>query len=165
MRFMDQPVAANTAPSPADLRPDEAVVALVHCIVRAADGRKADNICAYHVHHLTSLTSALVCVSGNSRPQNQAICAAVSAAVAADQLGPPVSVEGTAESGWMLLDYGSVMVHVMTPKSRLFYNVEGQWKDKNAVPMDVSAILVPNTMVAADAPPPVAAEELDPFWS
>lgn len=34
--------------------------------------------------------------------------------------------EGSADSGWILLDYGEVMVHIMTPKSRLFYDIEGQ---------------------------------------
>ena len=40
-----------------------------------------------------------------------------------DKKGVP---EGSADSGWILLDYGEVMVHIMTPKSRLFYDIEGQ---------------------------------------
>jgi ribosome-associated protein len=133
---------------------DDSVVTLMHCIVRAADGRKAENIVALYVAHLTTMTSVLVVVSGNSRPQNQAICAAIRTAVSdlnqnlqlnnddndsnsnsnsetikssVVQYAQP-GIEGSAESGWMILDYGSVMVHVMTPKSRLFYNIEGKWK-------------------------------------
>ena len=68
----------------------------------------------------------------------------------------------------MILDYGSVMVHVMTPKSRLFYNVEGKWKQPQpmmiissslsgtggtvmttAIPLDLSHLLVPNTATIA----------------
>lgn len=169
LRFMDQPVVKPATFSAADAALDTATLDLVHCIVRAADGRKAENIRALAVQHLTTLTSALVVVSGNSRPQNQAISAAVSQAVAeAGFFASNVAVEGTAESGWMLLDYGSVMVHVMTPKSRLFYNVEGQWKD-SAVSLDLSAILVPNTVpnsssdAAAVIVEPV--QEDDPFWS
>jgi ribosome-associated protein len=159
---------------------DDSTQALIDCIVIAADGRKADNIAAWYVAHMTTMTSVLIVVSGNSRPQNQAICAAIRTAVS--QLNthpsnhddnnnnnnnnntiqsyqyPQPSIEGTAESGWMILDYGSVMVHVMTPKSRLFYNVEGKWKQPQpmitsgtttvmttAIPLDLSNLLVPNT--------------------
>jgi ribosome-associated protein len=165
LRFMDQPVA-KTAVTAADLLLDDGTVQLVHCIVAAADGRKADNIVALQVQHLTTLCSVLVVVSGNSRPQNQAIASAVSKAVTEQGLSTTaVPTEGTAESGWMLLDYGSVMVHIMTPKSRLFYNVEGQWKD-GAVPLDLSHILVPNTvMIPADQTSTAETEEDDPFWS
>ncbi|EEC46330.1 predicted protein, partial [Phaeodactylum tricornutum CCAP 1055/1] len=97
---------------------------------QAADGRKADDIVVLHVGNVSTLTSFLVLLSGNSRPQNQAIAAAIVKdvqeryALTPGGSGVP---EGSAESGWMLLDYGNVMVHVMTPKSRLYYNVEGQW--------------------------------------
>lgn len=80
-------------------------------------------------------------VSGTSRPQNQAIAAAIvkdveetfvdeSTGVGKRCLGKGVP-EGTADSGWILIDYGDVMVHVMTPKSRLFYDLEGQVRLKN----------------------------------
>merc|ERR1712115_246858 len=52
--------------------------------------------------------------------------------------------EGSADSGWTILDYGSIMVHVMTPKSRLFYNVEGKWKDQGGEYMDVNDCILPN---------------------
>jgi ribosome-associated protein len=193
IRFMEQPVAARTTITAQDVLVDDATMALVECIVRAADGRKGEQIAAWIVQHVTTLTSVLVVVSGNSRPQNQAIGNAIGQAVldanllprqpsssssssstsssskAAHQTGP--MIEGTAESGWMLIDYGSVMVHIMTPKSRLFYNVEGRWRD-SAVPIDLSAMLVPNS----GAPPPSSSSsatidtmeptrEDDPFWS
>lgn len=162
LRFMDQPVVKTVLKE--DMVLDESTLDLVHCIVKAADGRKAENIVALQVQHLSTLTSVLVVLSGNSRPQNQAIAAAVARDVAERNVRNgdnenSVATEGTAESGWMLLDYGSVMVHIMTPKSRLFYNIEGMWKD-GAIPLDLSNMLIPNTMV------PVAdVVEDDPFWS
>jgi ribosome-associated protein len=190
LQFMEQQPTKNTVTA-ADLIVDDGTMDLVECIVKAADGRKADNIVAWVVQHVTTLTSVVVVVSGNSRPQNQAIGNAISQAVVDANLLPqagdssesssaPVAngptIEGTAESGWMVLDYGSVMVHIMTPKSRLFYNVEGQWKD-SAVSIDLSAILIPNSLPAAAAaaaasgtgmqqpPPAIVPEEDDPFWS
>mmetsp|Transcript_10742 Transcript_10742/g.25598 ORF Transcript_10742/g.25598 Transcript_10742/m.25598 type:complete len:288 (+) Transcript_10742:164-1027(+) len=129
---------------------------MVRCIVNAADQRKADNIVALRVSPISTVTSFVVFVTGNSRPQNQAIAAAVQKDVQ-EQFGQlPGSTgvpEGTADSGWMVLDYGSVMVHVMTPKSRLFYNVEGNWRDKGADEMDITDIIMPNTMVGASPGP------------
>jgi ribosome-associated protein len=156
---------------------EDETLQLVHTIVKAADGRKAENIVALYVAHITTLTSVLVVVSGNSRPQNQAICAAIRTAVP----DTTCTTEGTAESGWMILDYGSVMVHVMTPKSRLFYNVEGKWKQRvprlddptittTAIPLDVSEVLIPNSATVAqnnDAAIEQRKEDeaVDPFWS
>jgi len=166
---------------------DRDVQDLVRCIVRAADGRKADDIVALHVAPITTLTRYLVILSGNSRPQNQAIAAAIQKDVQAQfegdalkpgQTGVP---EGSAESGWMLLDYGSVMVHIMTPKSRLYYNVEGQWKEKGGTYMDISDCLIPNRLTTEPAGAESSSASLsftvkelrdgqvspedDPFWS
>ena len=107
--------------------------------------------------------------SGNSKPQNQAIAAAIKDDVSSEFNILPGSTgvpEGSAESGWMVLDYGGVICHVMTPKSRLYYNIEGQWQDKGGEPMDLSDIIIPNTVdqvikgSGAEEP-----EEDDPFWS
>jgi ribosome-associated protein len=144
----------------------------VSCIAKAADGRKADDIVALKVSHVTTLCSCLVILSGNSRPQNQAITAAIQNEVIAkyDQRPGGSGVpEGSSDSGWMLLDYGSVMVHIMTPKSRLYYNVEGQWRDKGGVEMDISHVLIPNKpeSITGDLTGDngFVEKEDDPFWS
>src|SRR5687767_495896 len=83
----------------------------VRCIVRAADGRKAEDIVAIRVSSVSTLTSFVVLLSGNSRPQNQAIAAAIKDDIAKSynmRPGPNGVPEGTADSGWILLDYGSV---------------------------------------------------------
>ena len=67
---------------------------------------------------------------------------------------------------WTMIDYGSVMVHIMTPKSRLYYNVEGQWREKGATELDISDILIPNKMEQEDkSSGDFVAREDDPFWS
>jgi ribosome-associated protein len=148
LNFMEEPT--ETAVGDLDNEPTSAeqdeLSSFLRCIVKAADGRKADDIVALRVSHVTTLTSCLVILSGNSRPQNQAIAAAVQDEVKKQYDQKPGGngvPEGNAESGWMLLDYGSVMVHIMTPKSRLFYNVEGLWRNKGAVEIDVTDVLVP----------------------
>lgn len=189
LNFIEDPVeskdmvgdAAQThgiPPEQDDLAP------LVKCIVKAADGRKADDIVALRVSRISTVTSFVVFVSGNSRPQNQAIAAAIQGDVRdhSGQLPGSTGVpEGTADSGWMVLDYGSVMVHIMTPKSRLFYNVEGSWRDKGGEEMDLTDVIMPNVPVgtssvgnqngaaasATQGPGRMEdlSEEEDPFWS
>jgi ribosome-associated protein len=41
----------------------------------------------------------------------------------------PLHVEGTADSGWILLDYGGVIVHVFSPSEREYYKLERIWAD------------------------------------
>lgn len=177
---------------------DDYDMALVHCIAKAADDRKAENIVAMRVDGVSTLTSYLVVLSGRSRPQNQAIASSISKGVQellrqmrrrsnddadgdgddgddeAKEVERPVLPEGTAESGWMLLDYGSVMVHVMTPKSRLFYNIEGQWRDRGGYYVDLSDVLIPPEQQQQPPGGGVGGERQateeeevpdDPFWS
>merc|ERR1712238_338246 len=143
------------------------------CIVRAAGGRKAEDIRVIRVSKLTATTSFIIFANGSSRPQNQAIAAAVKDSVEEYENqgrrtkgnGVP---EGSADSGWILLDYGDVMVHVMTPKSRLFYDIEGQWNAGEE--LDVSNMLVPNTVPGSITDSILGGgmadlnEEEDPFW-
>eukprot|EP00986_Skeletonema_menzelii_P009642 scaffold4424_cov154-Skeletonema_menzelii.AAC.2 len=135
---------------PSDLPPGhisaDPLVPLVHTIVHAADMRKATDIVAMRVTHVTSLTNFVIIVSGTSRPQNQAIANAIKTDVeelydGKRCLGKGIP-EGSADSGWILLDYGEVMVHVMTPKSRLFYDMEGQWRERGGEYLDLSDVLV-----------------------
>lgn len=185
--FIEEPMdslvgdISTTSSTTDDLR------SLVDCIVKAADDRKSTDIVAYYVGQVSTLTQYMVICSGNSRPQTQAIAKSILEAVRVasetttssssttdttnEQQQIIIQPEGTAESGWMVLDYGSVMVHIMSPKSRLFYNVEGQWKEKGAKPVDLSHVLLPPPafqMVKDEdesSSPTFPSKEEDPFWS
>jgi len=138
---------------------------LAKIIVKAADDRKAEDIVCVQVAQVTTMTCFLVILSGNSRPQNQAIAASIMEDVE-EQVGIKRNPEGTADSGWMILDYGSVMVHIMTPRSRSYYDIEGQWREKGGTGVDVKDILVPNKVVQSSSDTMEGlTEEEDPFWS
>lgn len=148
------------------------LVPLVETIVKAADMRKASDIRAIRVSKLTATTSFIVVVSGSSRPQNQAIAGAISDEVAILEDGMRTKgngvPEGDANSGWILLDYGDVMVHIMTPKSRLFYDIEGRWEKGEDMSLD--HILVPNAPLGSESGAAMGGgmavdKEDDPFWS
>lgn len=171
LNIMEEEGMASVSPGDIidDSEVDTDILDLVHTIVKAADGRKADDITALYVRPITTLTSFMVILSGNSRPQNQAITAAILDDVEEEHALKPAGdgvPEGTAESGWMVLDYGSVMVHIMTPKSRLYYNMDGQWEAKGGRSIDISKIIIPNApgSLDSDAVDSVQ-EEDDPFWS
>jgi len=114
---------------------------LIEAIALAADKRKAASIQAFRISHLTEITTFMVVVEGNSRPQNQAIALAVEEDVLLSFTMQP-SKQGDAASGWILLDYGSVIVHIMTPQMRNFYKLERRWKDAELV--DLSGIMTPS---------------------
>lgn len=86
---------------------EDGLLPVIHTIALAADKRKGEDIVALRVTSLTTITSFIVVVTGNSRPQLQAIAAAVEEDVLAQHnLRIRDGAEGTAESGWILLDLG-----------------------------------------------------------
>ena len=170
--FINQPMDTMVGDNPPNVPPERDELAdLVRCVVKAADGRKAENIVAMRVSKVSTITSWVVVLCGNSRPQNQAIAAAIRDDVLEQYDLSPGSAgipEGDAQSGWIVLDYGSVMVHVMTPKSRSYYNIEGQWKDKGGEYMDISNIIIPNSVDSQNNPSGTmqgVPKDQDPFWS
>jgi len=137
----------------------------VKIIAKAADDRKADDIVSLQVAQCTTMTSYLVIVSGNSRPQNQAIAAAIKEDME-EKVGIVRNPEGTADSGWMILDYGSIMVHIMTPRSRSYYELEDRWRSRGGTGVDLGDVLVPNKVdESSDSTMEGLTEEEDPFWS
>lgn len=45
----------------------------------------------------------------------------------------PFSVEGEADSGWVLVDYGTIIVHIMGEEERRYYDLEGLWRNANVL--------------------------------
>jgi ribosome-associated protein len=154
---------------------------MVEAIVRAADKRKATSISVFRVFALTEVTTFMVLIEGNSKPQNQAISLSIQDDIE-EQFNnkKPYSREGSAVSGWILLDYASIIVHVMTPQMNNFYKLEKRWK--GAEFLDINYLLTPQGLqsggvydAAADAENlwndegeeggTGEKEEDDPFWS
>jgi ribosome-associated protein len=74
-----------------------------------------------------------VICNGNSDRQIKALADNVRESIK-ERFGKlPFSVEGTAESGWMLMDYGDVIVHLFLAEKRLYYNLEGLWRSANVL--------------------------------
>ena len=92
----------------------------------AALDKKGEDFTAIDVGDRTILADTFAIVTGRSRIQVRSIADAI--VEAAERSGLQAArVEGHAEGGWMLLDLGSVIVHVFTPEQRSFYNLERLW--------------------------------------
>ena len=117
-----------TASSAVNPTPDlEASRELAMTIAEAASDRKAGDIILLQVAEVSYLADYFVMVTGYSRVQVRAITQAIEDAVEQEWQRRPLRIEGKAEGTWVLQDYGEVMVHIMMPKEREFYNLEAFW--------------------------------------
>lgn len=74
------------------------------------------------------ISDYFVLCDGQSTRQLRAIADAVVESL--KELGErPLRVEGTSESGWILLDYGAVIAHIFSPELRAYYALEALWKE------------------------------------
>lgn len=99
---------------------------LVAAAARAALEKKAEHALALDLRGVADFADFFLLLSGHNQRQLVAMADAVMDALRA--LGRrPEHVEGYPRHEWILLDYGSFVVHVMTPKSRSFYDLERLW--------------------------------------
>jgi ribosome-associated protein len=112
----------------ASANPDEEALALARRIVELASDKKASDIVLLEVGGLTTLADYFVICSGQSDRQLGAIVDGIIGALRDDGL-KPISSEGKANAHWLLIDYGSVIVHVMAPPERDYYQLEKLWAD------------------------------------
>ena len=96
-------------------------------IAEAALDRKAVEIILLNVAEISSLADYFVMITGYSKVQVRAIADAIQGQVEIDWQRRPIRTEGKAEGTWVLQDYGDVIVHIMMPREREFYNLEAFW--------------------------------------
>jgi ribosome-associated protein len=100
--------------------------------VRAAESKKASDIKVLDLTGITSFTDYFVICTGTNQRQIQAIADEVDAQL--KKIGErPLSVEGYDQAEWVLADYGDFLVHIFSPKSREYYNLERLWKSAKEV--------------------------------
>jgi ribosome-associated protein len=100
--------------------------------VEAAEDKKAADIVLLDVTGLTSIADYFVICSGGSERQLAAIAEAVTDKVATVGVRP-YAREGSALSHWVLVDLGSVIVHVFAPPERDYYQLERLWSEAKTV--------------------------------
>lgn len=91
--------------------------------------RKAENIIRIDLKELPAVTDYFLLCTANSEPHIRAISERVQRDVLEKLKVKPIHVDGSAESHWSIVDFGGVMVHVMTEESRSLYQLEDLWGD------------------------------------
>ena len=97
--------------------------------MQIADNRKAEDIIRIDVREHTVIADFYVLCTGSSFPHINAISEHIGRELRNKYQLRPRAVEGTPESQWVLMDYISVVVHIMTPESRSRYELESLWGD------------------------------------
>lgn len=106
--------------------------------VQALDGKKAEEISLIKVQDVSSLADYFVLATGSSSTHVKALADEVEFQL--KQKGTsPNHTEGYRSNSWILIDYGSVVVHVFTPESRSYYDLDKLWRDGETV--DISGLL------------------------
>jgi ribosome-associated protein len=122
--------------------------ALALLAAEACDDRKAVDIRLIRVDEVSSLADWFVICSGLTDVQVRAIARSVEDAIEEQCARLPLRREGQSEGRWVLLDYGELIVHVLTPQERSYYDLESFWghgeQERYVSPL-----------APADLPPPV----------
>ena len=100
---------------------------LQQLVISSLEGNKAADILVIDVSGKSPLTERMVIASGNStrHVKSMAEHLIVNAKAAGN---PPLGVEGAGEGEWVLVDLNDVIVHLMLPQTRAFYNLEKLWE-------------------------------------
>lgn len=102
------------------------------CLEAAAD-KKAENPVILDLRGISTFTDYFVIVSANSEPQIKAIATSIREKIRQAEDRAPFSDDSYPGSPWIVLDYGSVIVHIFHNKLRELYDLESLWSDAKKV--------------------------------
>lgn len=124
------PETGSVASSPSAV--DEEILDQVRTAVEGAEEKKAEEIRVLCLTAITEFTDYFVICTGSSTRQNQAIADEISDRLKLVGLRP-LHTEGYTTAEWILLDYGTFIVHIFTTSAREFYDLERLWRDAERV--------------------------------
>jgi len=107
---------------------DAESLALARRVVDLAEDKKASDIVLLEIGRLTSMADYFVICSAQSERQLGAIADGIAEGLR-DEGVKPIGREGTSSAHWLLIDFGSVIVHVMAQPERDFYQLEKLWAE------------------------------------
>ena len=96
-------------------------------VVEAALSKKATNIRLIDVSDIANFTNTFIFMSGSSDRHNRTIADAIEEALKTNG-ERCIAMEGAQNGNWILLDYGDLIIHVISEELRDFYKLEELWK-------------------------------------
>jgi ribosome-associated protein len=125
----------RTSPRGAE-RPDSRDLARL--AARAAVEKQASDVLVLDVRELITITDYFVIASGSSERQVKTVVEEIEKALKAAGV-KPVREEGDSKTGWMLLDYVDLVIHVFSDEQREYYRLERLWRDAPVVDAEAAA--------------------------
>ncbi len=110
---------------------------LAKVAVYAADAKKATDIELIDLSKLSDVCDYFLIVSAANARLADALVDEIEEKVFKNCGAKPLSIEGRAGLAWVLMDYGSVVVHVFLPETRDFYRLERLWGEAPRVDLDL----------------------------
>jgi len=105
------------------------ITKLQRTVVDALEDVKAQDIRVFNTTHMTSLFDRVIIASATSNRQTRALASSVTEKVKAAG-GEIIATEGEETGEWVLVDVGDIVIHIMQPAIRAYYNLEEVWGDK-----------------------------------
>lgn len=102
---------------------------LQRLVIDALEDVKAQDIKVFNTSHITGMFDRVIIVSGASNRQTRSIASHVVNKVKEKDI-PIIAYEGQETGEWVLIDIGDIVIHIMQPSIRQYYNLEELWGDK-----------------------------------
>jgi len=102
---------------------------LARQIVDIAAEHQAEDIILLDIRPVAFFAHYFVIMTGTSDRHIEALLRAITEKLRNEEHIRPLQVEGSPSSGWVLIDYGDVIVHILSPEQRAFYNLEKLWAE------------------------------------
>ena len=112
---------------------DQYALELARLIVDTIADKKGETVVLLDIRDVSILADYFVIASTTSERQAQALVEAVREETKKAFDARPLHVEGEPASGWVLMDYGGVVVHLFAPEVRAYYDLDGLWKEGRVV--------------------------------
>lgn len=96
-------------------------------IVNTLEDKKGENILLLDIHEIASFTDYFIICNGTSDRMLDGLASAVAERVK-QQHNTPCTIQGVANSGWLVADAGDVVVHLFSPDQRDYYRLEQLWE-------------------------------------
>ena len=138
------PIAPET-PSPVDAQTE----AIAYAAADAMDDRKGEDIVLLKLADVSYIADYFVIGTAFSRAQVRAMSQSVRARLDQDFGIRPTNVSGEGDSAWVLQDYGDIIVHILMPDERAYYNLEAFWGHGETITFDPATMAPKNDSESA----------------
>ena len=99
---------------------------IARSVVESASEKQADNIVLLDIRKICSFADYFVICSAESDRQIEAICEEINKTLKQKSVLPH-HTEGTSDSGWVLIDFGNIIVHIFSSQQRDHYKLDDLW--------------------------------------